>query len=905
MTRPQLFAILIFSFLVVSTARSQTFQIPGDFKTISEAVDAIKVDDGIADGAEVTLLLGEGVFEESANPVIENIGKAITLVIDGQGADKTTIKSDLEQRPEKGDSFGRRFIQLNDPSNAGLELILKNLRFLYWGFGNTNGGGIVNAITDVEIKISFINIEFNSIAARAGAIIQSNSNQHEVFVDNCFVTNCLSFDRQHKHGLFHFQNTSRVEILHSTFMSNTQDPLNFDGQSNNIDRSLRNGGVVTIVHTNTQLEENMEVLMENNSFVDNMPVDAASIDSEQPAISIKHLGDGNVNSTVNVITNENIMIGNRRLIDEEIVNAHGKSNLTAGNSEKSDVSITVNPAILNQNVVFGGDAKLSAKGWAEGNTQQVANLLHNEMKMDVLRIPLYAMRDASDPFYQNVVDIMNATLEANPDVRFFASVANGDGDEQNWLHGAAKFPEWMKTQPGNIYNLNLEAYANVWDEYILMLHDNDLDAQHIGPFNEDQANSNDYFQVFSNMEQLGQRNRVGLESWALQTAINTVNNLQGGLDIVGSHFFDDETIPPQNWDSKWAELVNKSSRPVWFTEATRFRIPDNIDHLIWGMEHMFPSLRAGVEKLIIYQTVPRLVQYNGTLRPKKYTGVKNLVNNAYDKRVVPSASSDLDIRVVAFARDQELSIHLVNKRNTEVDLELVLTNDYEALGLVNKSVWTASQTEATSEYAQGGSSWTETLPAWSYVHLSIPLNMDAGLFTAQNRDVDLLFYDDDRISISGQENILNSAVSGIEPAFDFVNPNGFNINNDFHYTHPALDFVMDGELPKVFFDDFGIGYLVYSGDGTVAVMEEDSYLANSLFFDVELFPNPAINSLNVRSQMNIEKIRLVDINGRLISETVGSSNNIHIDVSGVPQGMYIVQVFSGHYVVAKRLMVVR
>jgi len=55
--------------------------------------------------------------------------------------------------------------------------------------------------------------------------------------------------------------------------------------------------------------------------------------------------------------------------------------------------------------------------------------------------------------------------------------------------------------------------------------------------------------------------------------------------------------------------------------------------------------------------------------------------------------------------------------------------------------------------------------------------------------------------------------------------------------------------------------------------------------------------------MNIEKIRLVDINGRLISATTGNGNNIHIDVSGVPQGMYIVQVFSGHYVVAKRLMV--
>lgn len=747
-------------FFVVPAASSQIFHVPGDFTTISEAVDAIKADDGITDGAEVTVLLGEGVFEETANPVIANINKAITLVIKGEGADKTTIKSDLDQRPEKGNNFGRRFVQLNNPSNAGLVLVLKNLRFMYWGFGNTNGGGIVNAVTDVEIKISFINIEFNSIAARAGAIVQSNSNKHEVLVDNCFITNCLSFDRQHKQGLFHFQNTYNVSLLNSTFMTNIQDPLNFDGETDAVDRGLRNGGVITIVHTNNQLETNMDVLIENNSFVDNMPVDDASLDAEQPVISIKHLGGENVHSALHVVMNENIMIGNRRMTDREKKNVYGESDLNDGSSRNYDVLVTVDPATLNQNVVFGGDAKLSAKGWAQGNTQEVANLLHNEMKMDVLRTPLYAMRDAGDPFYQKVVDIMHATLEANPDVRFFASVANGDGDQQNWLHGPAKFPEWMKTQPGNIYNLNLEAYANVWDEYILMLHDNDLDAQYIGPFNEDQANSSEYAEVFSNMEQLGSRSRVGVESWALQTAINTVNDLQGELDIVGSHFFDDETIPKHNWDSKWEELVINSARPVWFTEATRFRIPDSIDHLLWGLAHAFPSMRSGVEKLIIYQTVPRLVQYNGTPRPKKYTGVKNLVNNAYDKRVVPSGSSDVELSVIAFAKEEELSLHIVNENFTDKMVDIGLENGYEAAGVVVKTLWTATETEESTENTQVGATWNESIPARSYVHLSIPLNMNAGLYENMILDVDLLISDDERISITGEGNILNSAVTG-------------------------------------------------------------------------------------------------------------------------------------------------
>ena len=284
----------------------------GHFETIHAAVNHVKANDDIVARSVVTIHVAEGVFEESANPVFNNISKPITLIIQGAGVNgagqlATVVKSDLTERPPKGVGFGRRFAQLNNANNEGLELILKDLKFLYWGFGNTNGGGVVNAIANTEMKISIVNCEFDEVAARAGAIIQSlPGNKHEVLIDNILVQNSLAFDRAEKQGLLHFSGTSNLVIKNSTFMSNENDPLNFNNSE--IDEGRKRGVAITLRNAS---DDPMQVLLENNVFVDNKVVDDPNVDDDnvQPVISVEF--DGGIGQT-HLTMMGNAMIGNIR-----------------------------------------------------------------------------------------------------------------------------------------------------------------------------------------------------------------------------------------------------------------------------------------------------------------------------------------------------------------------------------------------------------------------------------------------------------------------------------------------------------------------------------------------------------------------------------------------------------------
>ena len=68
-------------------------------------------------------------------------------------------------------------------------------------------------------------------------------------------------------------------------------------------------------------------------------------------------------------------------------------------------------------------------------------------------------------------------------------------------------------------------------------------------------------------------------------------------------------------------------------------------------------------------------------------------------------------------------------------------------------------------------------------------------------------------------NILNSILrgqgSGDEGEYNSFVTDGYKISWDYTYTHPDIDFTMDGDLPQIFFDEFGVGYVEYIGDGGV------------------------------------------------------------------------------------------
>ena len=64
--------------------------------------------------------------------------------------------------------------------------------------------------------------------------------------------------------------------------------------------------------------------------------------------------------------------------------------------------------------------------------------------------------------------------------------------------------------------------------------------------------------------------------------------------------------------------------------------------------------------------------------------------------------------------------------------------------------------------------------------------------------------------------------------------------------------------------------------------------------DVVLFPNPVNNQLYVKSKLNIDTIKIFDINGRLIQnkKMIYSNDEIELSVSELKSGIYFLEVYS-------------
>lgn len=403
-------------------------------------------------------------------------------------------------------------------------------------------------------------------------------------------------------------------------------------------------------------------------------------------------------------------------------------NDSIGTLKSADLTAYVNPDVLKQEISFGGDGKLTIKDWAEKDVNSTCQYLFSDMNLQVLRIPIFALQSIDDPIYDKVITVASKAKSKNPNVKIFASLANGDG-YGNQYHGADKFPGWMKgCCPYNIYDMNLDAYAGYLDRFVERMNDGGVQIDYLGPWNEDDADADDHRKVFDQMDELGYAQRIGVERWSLQNSINEVGGINSKIDIAGSHFYDDDQIPESSWRDKWQDLVNNSSDPVWYTEATRYETGDGIEKLVNGMNNIFPAIRGGAEHVVFYQVVKRFVYANGTILPIKYSGFKNIVNNATGKRRVPSwTTASNDVKVVSFAKNKSLSVHLINLTSNSKTTRIYLKNGYKAQGTITRTIWTSSETESSNSYnLSGQTSWNVTVPANSYVHVDVPLNNNAG-----------------------------------------------------------------------------------------------------------------------------------------------------------------------------------
>jgi ligand-binding sensor domain-containing protein len=82
------------------------------------------------------------------------------------------------------------------------------------------------------------------------------------------------------------------------------------------------------------------------------------------------------------------------------------------------------------------------------------------------------------------------------------------------------------------------------------------------------------------------------------------------------------------------------------------------------------------------------------------------------------------------------------------------------------------------------------------------------------------------------------------------------------------------------------------------ISSTDDYRGNDV--EIELYPNPVLTNLNIRSNINSLFCRIVDVEGRVLIST----NDTNIDVSKLSKGTYYLQVFSQNkFIVTEKIVV--
>lgn len=382
-----------------------------------------------------------------------------------------------------------------------------------------------------------------------------------------------------------------------------------------------------------------------------------------------------------------------------------------------EVVISIDPSRVNQKLDFGGDTKLSVKQWAEGQTDLISKKLYEDINLDILRIPIFTRININDSIYDQVAKVVKSVQKNKPTVRIFASVANGDGYEENNLHREEKFPDdWIGCCPENVYNMDLEKYVSYLDSFMVRMRSMDVAIHYLGTFNEDRAFAVDYNSIYNNMQELGESKKVDLERYNLSTSVKDVSKIGDQTDILGSHYFDDkdQTQGPILWD----ELVKTAIHPVWFTESTRFKIPDSNENLMNGLNHIFPAINAGVEAVIFYQVFPRFITPDGIALPSKYSGFRTFINSFNAAHVIESSSSDVEVKCVANINGDKVTIHLLNYHSTMKAAHLIVKNKKVAEARI--LTWTdQSIGNETSMNIDHLESLEINLPANSYLSIEL------------------------------------------------------------------------------------------------------------------------------------------------------------------------------------------
>jgi hypothetical protein len=90
-----------------------------------------------------------------------------------------------------------------------------------------------------------------------------------------------------------------------------------------------------------------------------------------------------------------------------------------------------------------------------------------------------------------------------------------------------------------------------------------------------------------------------------------------------------------------------------------------------------------------------------------------------------------------------------------------------------------------------------------------------------------------------------------------------------------------------------------------AIFDSSENLSEVLTDKITIFPNPARDAFSVSSSVTMSKIKVINLTGSVVLETFPDGNHSQINMAALPQGIYLVQIYTGEKTITRRIHILK
>ena len=203
----------------------------------------------------------------------------------------------------------------------------------------------------------------------------------------------------------------------------------------------------------------------------------------------------------------------------------------------------------------------------------------------------------------------------------------------------------------------------------------------------------------------------------------------------------------------------------------------------------------------------------------------------------------------------------------------------------------------TSGGGGGGTPTTKTYCGTEVTHFNIADHPNPLILTVENSGADSM-------TVTGSCPVNTIDVLIVQSVSDGGTASAATITNGvatIDLTWPAGTMPETTSFAILWSDDtMGGNNMLNAGDGTDATgnidTANDCSTANVKeisFYNIDVYPNPASNVINVRSEFTIDNLSVFDLMGRTVKQQISNNKEFSLDVSDLAKGIYLVKLTSG------------